>query len=153
MISMLKLRRWLTISLIVLSPSLLAACERELSEAEAKVAISRIEPKVDEFFRGLEEGDYLIFSSGFDSYMLKSIPGNDFSEFRRDLNGKLGSYLSREVLRAVQADEYYVVEYAARFKREGSVSFSVAFHRAEPNTINHVWIESDNATWAPEPIR
>jgi hypothetical protein len=148
-----KLNRLSAIILIVVLPVVLAACERELSEAEANAAISIIEPKVNDFFQGLAEDDYLLFSSEFDPYMQDSIPGSDFSEFRRDLNTTLGSYQSREVRRAVQADEFYVVEYEARFEKEDSITFGVAFHRAEPNTISHIWIESSQHSWAPEPKR
>jgi hypothetical protein len=131
----------------------LSACERELSEAEASYAVSIIEPKVDDILIGLSKDNYLLFSSGFDPYMQKSIPESDFPQFRREVNTVLGSYLSRHVQRAAQADEYYVVDYEVRFEKEASVTFGVAFHKAEPNTINHIWIESEGHHWAPEPER
>jgi hypothetical protein len=145
------LKKWLVLSLILFLPALLTACERELSAAESKMAVAIIEPKVDNFFRGLAEDDYSRFSNGFDAYMLDSIPEDEFSAFRQDLNTHLGGYLSREVHRAVQSDEFYVVEYDVRFEREISINFGVAFHRAEPNTISHIWIETDQNSWAPEP--
>ena len=148
-----RLNRLFAVFLLVVLLLVLASCERELSEAEANAAISIIEPTVNNFFQGLAEDDYILFSSQFDPYMRDSIPGSDFSEFRRDLNTALGSYLSREVRRAVQADEFYVVEYEARFEKEDSITFGIAFHRAEPNTISHIWIESSQHYWAPEPKR
>lgn len=148
-----KPNRLLAIALILVLPGVLAACEKELSAAEADLAIAIIEPSVDDFFQGLADDNYLLFSSSFDDYRQDSIPRSEFSAFRQDLNTALGSYLSREVRRAVQSDEYYVVEYDAKFEREDSVTFGVAFHQAEPNTINHMWIESSQRHWAPEPDR
>jgi len=148
-----KLNRLFAVFLLVVLPLVLASCERDLSEAEANAAVSIIEPAVNDFFQGLAEDDYILFSSEFDPYMRDSIPGSELSEFRLDLSTTLGSYLSREVRRAVQADEFYVVEYEAKFEKEDSITFGIAFHRAEPNTISHIWIESSQHHWAPEPKR
>jgi hypothetical protein len=131
----------------------LSACEKELSEEEARYAISIIEPQVSDMLQGLANDDYSLFSTGFDPFMQRSIPESDFTQFRKELNTVLGGYVSRDVTRAVQADEYYLVDYETRFEKAPSVFLGVAFHKALPNTINHIWIESDGHHWSPEPER
>ena len=148
-----NLNRLLLITMMISLLPMLSACEKELSEEEARYAISMIEPKVNDMLQGLAKDDYLLFSTGFDPFMQRSIPERDFSQFRRELNTVLGSYVSRDVTRAVQADEYYVVDFEARFEKAPSVILGVAFHKAQPNTINHIWIESDGHHWSPEPER
>jgi hypothetical protein len=129
----------------------LTSCERELSGAKAAAVLSLSEPIMDNLFIGLVDNDYATFSRDFDAYMQRSIPGSYFAGWKRDLDSQLGNYLSREVHRVSQSDEFYVVEYHARFEQEEPVVVGVAFIMAEPHSISHLWIESSQQRWAPEP--
>lgn len=143
--------RFCAITMLAVCLLLLTACERELSGAKAAAVLSLSEPIMDNLFIGLTDNDYATFSRDFDSYMQRSIPGSYFEEWKRDLDSQLGNYLSREVCRVSQSDEYYVVEYHARFEQEEPVVIGFAFHIAEPHSISHLWIESSQQSWAPEP--
>jgi hypothetical protein len=143
--------RLLAITMLVVCLLLLTSCERELSGAKAATVLSLSEPIIDNLFIGLVGNDYATFSRDFDTYMQRSIPGSDFAEWKRGLDSQLGNYLSREVHRVAQSDEFYVVEYHAKFEQEEPVVVGVAFHIAEPHSISHLWIESSQQRWAPEP--
>lgn len=143
----------LAFSVIVVCLLALTACEREITGAEADFVLSISDPIMENLLLGLATNDYAVFSSDFDSYMQASIPADDFAAFKQELDSHLGNYLSREVKRVAQSDEYYVVDYRVAFEREEPVTVGFAFHINEPNTINHLWIETDQQSWAPEPPR
>jgi hypothetical protein len=141
--------------LIVLAATLpiLAACERELTGAEADRVVGLADPTIDGLFAGLVAGDYGAFTSNFDDFMRRSVPDTCFPDFRDDLHNNLGAYQSREVHRVAQVDEFYVVEYLASFERRDSVIVGIAFHRRDPYSVDHLWIESGQLSWVPEPRR
>lgn len=141
--------------LVVLATTLpiLAGCERELTWTEASRAVGLADPTVDRLLLGLVNGDYETFASNFDDFMRRSVPDTCFAEWREDLDNELGAYQSREVHRVAQADEFYVVEYLASFERTKSVTVGIAFHRKEPYSVDHLWIEAGQSSWAPEPRR
>ena len=148
-----KNARLLTVTLVVVCLPFLTACERDLSEAESAAALSISEPTIDNLFAGLVANDYATFSRDFDAYMQASIPDSYFAVWKEDLESHLGHYLCRGVHRVIQSDEFYVVEYDARFDQEESVTVGIAFHIAEPHSISHIWFESGQRRWAPEPPR
>jgi len=141
--------------LIVLAVTLpiLAACERELTGSEADRVAELAGPSIDGVFAGLVDGDYEAFASSFDDFMRRSVPDTCFPDWREDLHNKLGAYQSREVHRVAQVDEFYVVEYLASFEKRDSVIVGIAFHRREPYSVDHLWIEVGQLSWAPEPRR
>jgi len=141
--------------LIVLAATLpiLAACERELTGSEADRVVELADPTIDSLLAGLVGGDYEAFAGNFDDFMRRSVPETCFPEWSEDLHNKLGDYQSREVHRVTQADEFYVVEYLAAFDKAESVTVGIAFHRREPYSVDHLWIEAGQLSWAPEPRR
>lgn len=147
-----KNQRWLVITLILLSLPFLSACEREVTGREAEAILTWSEPTIDHLFAGFQENDYEAFSSSFDSYMQASITAVCFADWRSGVEKKLGDYLTREVHRVAQADEFYVVEYLVSFENQNSVTVSVAFHRAE-HSISHIHMETVEFRSAPEPRR
>ena len=131
----------------------LTACERELTGAEADFVLSLSEPLADNLMLGLVTNDYAVFSRDFDSYMQESLPSDYFADWIQDIDSQLGNYLSREVYRVTQSDEFYVVNYRATFELEEPVIVGFAFHIKEPHSISHIWFETDQQSWAPEPPR
>lgn len=145
--------RHLTLIVLAATLPILAACERELTGTEADRVIGLADPTVDVLLAGLVDGDYKAFTSNFDDFMRRSVPDTCFPDWREDLHNKLGAYQSREVNRVAQADEFYVVEYLAAFEMMDSVTVGIAFHSKEPYSVDHLWIEAGQSSWAPEPRR
>lgn len=140
----------LLLTMAILLP-FLPACERELTGSEAQSVVALADPMFDDLLAGLKTSDYEMFSRNFDTFMRRSIPESCFEDWREDLQSKLGRYVSREVRRAAQSDEYYVVDYLALFEDRDAVIVGAAFHIARPHAINHFWIETGQLRWAPEP--
>lgn len=147
-----SLGRSVLLMMLVALP-ILAGCEREITGAKARAILSWAEPEIESLFAGLLEDDYAVFSRDFGTYMQESIPASCFEEWKHGLQSRLGDYISREVHRVSQSDEYYVVEYRSSFELADSVMVGVAFGGSEPHAISHLWIETDNLHAAPEPRR
>jgi hypothetical protein len=110
------------------------------SELDAVLAFS--EPIAENMFAGYAANDYAAFSRDFDSDMEETIPAGFFVGWKLNLDDKLGSYLSHQVEQVTQSDEYYVVVYQVRFEKDEQAKVGIVFHAAEPHTINHLWIDS-----------
>ena len=81
------------------------------------------EPAVDGLFGGWTAGDYAAFSHSFDAALQAELPAGGFAAFKQDVDGKLGSYLSRRVERVGRSDEFYVVDYQASDHSIAAMSF------------------------------
>ena len=143
----------LAYAVIVICLLSLIACEREITGSEADYVLSISDPMMENLMLGFESNDYAVFSSDFDPFMQASIPADDFPDFKQDVDSQLGNYLSREVQRVAQSDEYYVVDYRVKFEQAEPVTVGFAFHINQPQTINHLWVNTDQQSWAPEPPR
>jgi hypothetical protein len=122
----------------------LATCgqEKELSGAEKSTVLAFSEAATDNLLAGWAANDYARFSHDFDSYMKRELPATKFAAWKQDLDNKIGNYLSREIVQVTQSDEFYVVIYQAKFKKEETVIIGVAFHAVKPNSIGHLWFDS-----------
>lgn len=137
-----------TILLLSLSTLVwLSACERTLSGAEAAAVLAFSEPTTDNMLAGLTGDDYRSFSRDFDSDMYEELPAADFGAWKGNLDKKIGNYLSRNVERVTQADEFYVVFYRANFEKQDQVAITVAFHGSD-HSIAQVSFDSENYSWS-----
>jgi hypothetical protein len=117
--------------------------EKELSGTEKAAVLTFSEAATDNLLAGWAANDYARFSHDFDSYMKREMPATKFTAWKQDLDIKIGNYLSREVVQVTRSDEFYVVVYQAKFKKEEPVIIGVAFHAVEPHSIGHLWFDSE----------
>ena len=117
--------------------------KKNLSGTDRADVLAFSEATMDNLFAGLTTNDYATFSRSFDTYMQSAIPVTNFEAWNQDLDNKLGTYLSRQVDQVTQSDEFYVVVYQAKFEQEEPVIVGVAFHAVEPNSISHLWFDSE----------
>ena len=87
----------------------------------------------------MNTGDYAVFSQDFDPEMLAAMTESQFRSLKTDRDSKLGLYLSREVASVVQLDDFYAVNYTAKFEKEDSVPVRVVFQMAEPHEVSGLW--------------
>jgi hypothetical protein len=125
----------------------LTACERILSGTEKNTVLAFSESATDNLFTGLTANDYAIFSRNFDSDMEEEIPVTTFAALKQDLDNKLGNYLSRRVDQVTQSDEFYVVDYQAKFEQDEAVKITVAFH-ASDHSIASFAFNSEKVSWS-----
>lgn len=125
----------------------LTACERIVSGTEKNTVLALSEPRVDNLFAGWAANDYALFSRDFDTDMQEEIPANRFAALKQDLEDKLGNYLSRRVDRVTRADEFYVVDYQAKFEGEEPVKITVAFHAVD-YSIAFLAFDSEIVSWS-----
>ena len=125
----------------------LTACERLVSGTEKGAVLAFSEPTVNNLFAGWTANDYAEFSRDFDTDMQEEIPATGFAALKQDLDNKLGNYISRSVDRVTRADEFYVVDYQAKFEQEEPVKITVAFH-ASDHSIAFLAFDSGKVSWS-----
>ena len=128
--------------LAVLLSSLLFGCgsgNTELTGTDKDAVLTFSEAKTDTLLSGMNNNDYAIFSQDFDAEMLTAMPQAQFDALKKDRDSKLGLYISREVSSVVQVDEFYAVNYIAKFEKDDNVAVRVTFRVAEPNQISGLW--------------
>jgi hypothetical protein len=142
-----KIARYPLVVLVLSTFVWLTACERTLSGTEKAAVLAFSEAATDNLFAGLTANDYAAFSRDFDSDMYEEIPATDFVAWKQELGNQLGNYLSRQVDRVTQSDEFYVVVYQAKFEQEEQVTVTVAFH-ASDHSIAFLSFDSEEFSWS-----
>jgi hypothetical protein len=125
----------------------LTACERILYGTIKDTVLAFSEPTTDNLFTGLTANDYVAFSRDFDSNMEEEIPVSTFAALKQDVDNKIGNYLSRRIDQVTQSDEFYVVDYQARFEQDDAVKITVAFH-ASDHSIAFFAFNSEKVSWS-----
>ena len=125
----------------------LTACERIVSGTEKDAVLAFSEPTMDNLFAGWAANDYAVFSRDFDADMQEEIPATGFATWQQDFENKLGTYISCKVDRVARADEFYVVDFQAKFSHEEPVKITVAFH-ASDHSIASLSFHSEKISWS-----
>lgn len=128
--------------LTVLTVGILSACGSQgttLTGEEADAVLAFSEAKTDNLLAGMNAGDYAVFSKDFDQDMLNGIKEADFTKLKADRDTKLGLYISREVASVIQVDDFYAVNYTAKFEKQDKVPVRVVFRVAEPHEVSGLW--------------
>jgi hypothetical protein len=125
----------------------LTACERLVSGTEKNDVLAFSEPTMDNLLAGWITNDYAMFTRDFDTDMQEEIPATGFAALKQDLDDKLGNYISRRVDRVARSDEFYVVDYQAKFGLEEPVKITVAFH-ASDQSIAFLAFDSEKVSWS-----
>ncbi|HCB50865.1 MAG TPA: hypothetical protein DEP47_15450 [Chloroflexi bacterium] len=141
------LHRYSIVALLLSTLIWLTACERTLSGTERAAVLAFSEAITDNMFAGLAANDYAAFSRDFDSDMYERAPATEFSAWKEGLEDEFGAYLSRNVDKVTQSDEFYVVTYQATFEKEEQVTVTIAFH-ASDHSIALLSFESEKYAWS-----
>ena len=142
-----KIARYSIVALILSTFIWLTACERTLSGVERAAVLAFSEAITDNMFAGLAANDYAAFSRDFDNDMYERAPATEFSAWKEGLEEVIGAYLSRNVDKVTQSDEFYVVTYQATFEKEEPVTVTIAFH-ASDHSIALLSLESEKYSWS-----
>jgi hypothetical protein len=130
--------------LVVLVMVLLAGCgarQALLSGEEREAVLAYSEPKTDNLTAGMNANDYAVFSKDFDSQMLEAMDQPRFESFKKDRDGKLGAYVSRQVNSVINQGEFISVIYDTVFEKDDKVVMRVVFRAAEPHQISGLWFD------------
>jgi hypothetical protein len=122
--------------------SLLAGCGSQgstLEGANRDAVLAFSELKTDNLLAGMNANDYKQFSADFDSAMSSAMPQAQFDALKKDRDAKLGLYISRQVTSVIRQDEFYLVNYDAKFEKDDAVTVRVVFMVAEPHLISGLW--------------
>jgi hypothetical protein len=110
----------------------------------ARIAIlTYSEPTTDNLMQGLNGGDYAVFSRDLGDSMKNALGEPGLINIRKQVNDKIGDYISRQVNTISQSGDNVTVIYDTRFERDGQVTMRVSFQAAEPHRISGLWFDSD----------
>ena len=113
-----------------------------LSAAEQEAVLAFSEVETDNLMKGLNSGDYAVFSRDFSQAMLQALPRSRFVQWQHERESKLGWYLRREVQGMVKrSDGTYTVIYQASFQFNDDVLMRVVFRAEHPHQISGLWLE------------
>jgi hypothetical protein len=132
----------LILFLIVLTVGVLAGCGSQgttLKNEDAEAVLAFSEAKTENLLAGMNVGDYVVFSQDFDPEMLSVMTEAEFNKLKADRDAKLGLYLSREMESVVQIDDFYAVNYEAKFEEDDDILVRVVFRVAEPHEVSGLW--------------
>jgi hypothetical protein len=108
-----------------------------LSFADQKAVLAFSETETDNLMKGMNAGDYAIFSRDFSPDMLEAIPQSKFIPWQKEREAKLGWYLRRELEGMVRrSDGTYTVIYQASFQFNDDVLMRVVFRAEPPHEIS-----------------
>ncbi|MEW5870801.1 MAG: DUF3887 domain-containing protein [Chloroflexota bacterium] len=142
-----KMAKYLLTVFVLVALLGLTGCEWTLSGAKKDAVLAWSEAAVDNLLAGWTTNDYAAFSRDFDADMQAEITAAKFADLKQDLDNQLGNYISRRVDRVTQADEFYVVTYAAKFEQEEALKITVAFHRSD-QSISFLAFNSEKVSWS-----
>ncbi|MBN1660656.1 MAG: DUF3887 domain-containing protein [Anaerolineae bacterium] len=108
--------------------------------AERDAVLAYAEPATDNLLAGLEAGDYAGFSRDLSPEMLEAMTEAQFSSLRTLLESKVGAYVSRQVSRVEESDDFVAVVYDAQYENEEHVTMRVVFDPA--HQISGLWFDS-----------
>ena len=137
---------FLSVALVLSALAWLTACsllqDKILSGTDQDAVLAFTEAVTDNMLAGLTANDYAVFSRDFDTDMQKNLPATDFAAWKQDLDNKFGNYLSRKVDQVSQSQEFYVVDYQAKFEQDEQIFVVVVFH-ASDHTIANMWFDAE----------
>jgi hypothetical protein len=130
--------------LVLLAGMLLSACgssNRQIKDDELTTVTSYSAPAAEHILTGMANLDYATFSADFSDQLKAGITAEKFEALAKDLNGKLGAYVSHEVSRAEETEGGYIsVSYKTRFEK-GSVIMRLVHEAADPHLISGLWFQ------------
>lgn len=147
-----KKLRWLCIGWIGIILAILPACapKRQTLKGDARDAVlAYADPMADRLLQALNEDDYDTFAQDLSEPMKKSLTSAAFAQTRKQVIGKVGQYVSRQVQNVFQTGQagddkaYVTVVYVARFEQDQAVTITISFDLAEPHQINGLWFNSE----------
>lgn len=147
MFKMSKLSKYFVTTFVLIALFSLTACQRIVSGNEKDTVLAFSEDTVDNMFAGWTANDYAAFSRDFDADMQEEISVTGFTALKQDLDQELGNYISRRVDQVARSDEFYVVDYQAKFDQEEPVKITVAFH-ASDHSIAFLAFDSGKVSWS-----
>lgn len=142
-----KPAKHLAVVLVVIATFCLTACERIVSGDERTAVLAFSEPAVDNLLAGWMADDYVVFSRDFNADLQEEIPAADFPALKQELGRQFGNYNSRSIERVARSDEFYVVDYQAKFEQGEPVKITVAF-QASDHSIAFLSFESATVSWS-----
>lgn len=125
---------------------LLAGCgnlARVLPSEEAEVFAAQVDGLSENLLAGLSERDYRAYTRDMDAQMLEASSEAQFAQAYETIIGRIGRYVSREMVQVVEQGQYRTVVYDARFEREEHVTVRVVFDVSGASPlVSGLWLDS-----------
>ncbi len=137
-------RRWLVLLGLILIVAV-AGCSTQaqlVAGAERESVLGYSEAQADNLLAGLNANDYAVFSRDFDAQMKGAMTEAQFANTQKQVIGKIGKYLSRQVDRVERTGDFFAVVYTAKFENDSPVALRLVFRANEPHLVSGLWFDS-----------
>jgi hypothetical protein len=129
---------------VLLTSMLLTACgssNRQIKDNELTAVLTYSAPAAEHIITGISNLDYESFSADFADVMKDALTVDKFETLAKDLNSKLGAYVSHEVSRAEETEGGFIsVSYRTKFEK-GSVTMRLVHDAADPHLVSGLWFQ------------
>jgi hypothetical protein len=138
-----KLRRLISIALVIAGAAWLAGCAQELGSSDSEVR-PVAEPVLDTILEGMRTGNYAMYARYFDDIMRERIPEQRFEQLNDEIHGWIGDYKAREYVGFVNRGGMTTVVWKGRFSAvDTPVAIKVVMtRRQERPIVNGLWFEA-----------
>jgi len=131
------------VAAIILS-SALTACNgaKVLEGAERDALLAVAEPMTDNLLTAIAANDQAAFVTDMDEKMTTAFTGEQLSGLATLINGKAGSYISREVKSVAVAQGFNIITYELKYDKAPAVSMRLILTTSEPYQITGLWFDA-----------
>lgn len=122
-----------------------AACSPQaqvVSGADKDAVLVYSEAKSDNLLAGMNANDYATFSRDFDAQMKGVMTEAQFANTQKQVVGKIGKYVSRQVDRVERTGDFIAVVYSAKFENDSPVALRIVFRANQPHLVSGLWFDS-----------
>jgi len=137
--------KFVLISLLIVA-IILGGCTASptaIEGAERDTVLAYSEPMADNELEALNANDYQTFIKDYDDKMREVTTQESFTSLQELISGRLGKYLSREVVSvAAVGNEAVIVVYSTKFENEEGVTIRLVFQPGGDHLITGLWFDS-----------
>ena len=137
--------KFVLISLLIVA-IILGGCTASptaIEGAERDTVLAYSEPMADNELEALNANDYQTFIKDYDDKMREVTTQESFTSLQELISGRLGKYLSREVVSvAAVGNEAVIVVYSTKFENEEGVTIRLVFQPGGNHLITGLWFDS-----------
>ncbi len=117
------------LALVLTAGLLLAGCSgpQALPEDEAQAFAEQVAPMTENLLTGLSNGDEAAYLQDMSDKLRAASEGENFTGTQDAIIGKIGVYVSSEMVSVSKQDNFQIVVYKAKFENEDDVTMKVVY--------------------------
>lgn len=130
--------------LVIILSSLLVSCSNVeepvyIEGEEREMVAAQAEPYAQNILDGIDQNNYELFITGFDTAMLEAMTDTQFATIEKMI-GPLGQAKTIELINVVDKDTMYGINYKVTYA-DKKVNMLVVLTKSEPRLVSGLWFK------------